>query len=749
MKNIDNETKELVSAFKSESMDLLEDAEMKIHSFTDCTGKEECVNTVFRVFHTIKGNAGYLNLKNVTSITHEAETLLDIFRKNQVKPTQVEIDIIYLACDTLKRIIVNVDKTYTDKGFETDSKIISESIQELIKNRMERSNILDDKKDKKSNVKNKKSKKKIEDDYSILITKEIIEKTIIESTGLLEKMEKEILELEKDTDNMELVSSIFRDIHTIKGNVGFIEQEEIEKECILLEEFLEKIRNGNKIINSDIISFILKKKDLIYKKFNSIHIDNKEKNNTKDINNENHNKSEEEYKQLGEILLEIGAVTKDDLNKALELQQSRIGEILIDRGAVSEDAVKKALDRQSTIASLKGIEKDFSTRSKEVRVNTEKLDKLFDLTGELISAEAMVINNPEVVKLNIESFEKSTNYLSKIIRELQEISMSMRMIPLEGLFTKAIRLVRDLSRKANKKVSLKIFGQETEMDRKIIEELSDPLTHLLRNAIDHGIENKEEREKKGKEEIAIIRLDAKYEGNEIWITISDDGRGLDRNKIIKKAKEKDLIKGEGKDLKDEEVWQFTFLAGFTTSEKVTDISGRGVGMDVVKKNIEKLKGKITINSIKDKGTDIILKIPLTVAIIDVVTVNVADKLYSIPSIDILEFFQPKEEQISYLKNNNQIIKLRDEVIPVIKLYDFFRINTAKTNLSEGIMVVIQREDKKAALFIENILGNQQIVIKPLTEIFGESRGLAGCSILGNGDVSLIIDTAGLIKETLI
>lgn len=749
MKNIDNETKELVSAFKSESIDLLEDAELKIHNFADCTEKDECINTVFRVFHTIKGNSGYLNLKNVTSITHEAETLLDIFKKNQLKPSQVEIDIIYLACDTLKRIITQVDKTYSDKGFETDTMIISESIQELIKNRLEINNELKEEKENKSNVKEEKSKKKIKDDYSVLITKEIIEKTIIESHGLLEKMEKEVLELEKDTNNMELISSIFRDIHTIKGNVGFIEQEEIEKECMNLEEFLEKIRSGNKIINSEVISFILKKKDIIYKQFDHIQIDEKDKKNRKAIDDERNNKSEIEYKQLGEILLEIGAVKQEDLKKALDLQQSRIGEILIDRGSVSEDAVKKALDRQSAITSAKGIEKDFSSHAKEVRVNTEKLDKLFDLTGELISAEAVVINNPEIVKLNLESFEKSINYLSKIIRELQEVSMSMRMIPLEGLFTKAIRLVRDLSRKANKKVALKMFGQETEMDRKIIEELSDPLTHILRNAIDHGIENKEEREKSGKEEIAAIKLDAKYEGNEIWITISDDGRGLDRNKIIKKAKEKNLLKGDGKELTDEEIWQFTFLPGFSTAEKVTDVSGRGVGMDVVLKNIEKLKGKIIIKSTKNIGTDIILKIPLTVAIIDVVTVNVADKIYSIPSIDILEFFQPKAEQISYLKNNNQIIKLRDEMIPIIKLYDFFRINTEKTSLTEGIMVVIQREEKKAALFIENILGNQQIVIKPLSEIFGESRGLSGCSILGSGEVSLIIDTADIIKESLL
>ena len=758
MINIDNETKELITAFTAESLDLIDEAELKIQNFIDCTGNDESVNTVFRAFHSIKGTASYLNFKNITSITHEAEALLDIFRKKNAKPSQVEIDIIYLACDILKSIIVKAEEVNTDKGFESDTKIISESIQQLIKNRTESSKKLinenneENKKKKTKHDKKNKSKENEDDYFDILITKEIVEKSISESITLLERLEKNLLALEKNSDDKELISSIFRDIHTIKGNAGFIGIEEIEKGCIDLEEFLYKIKNEKRQINSDVVSFLLKQIDLIIKGFNDIQIDEKKKDKNGDKEQKKHKKEKKEekkeYKRLGTILLEMGVVTKKNLKKALEIQNSRIGEILIDQGVASEDAVKKALEKQNSMNFIKGIETDYSIRGKEVRVNTEKLDKLFELAGELITAESMVIHNPEIAKLNIESFEKSTNYLSKITREIQEISMSMRMIPLEGIFAKAIRLVRDLSRKENKLITLKIIGQETEMDRKIIEELSDPLTHIIRNAIDHGIEHIEERKKKGKDEVATITLEAKYEGNEIWITIRDDGRGLNREKILKKAKEKNLIKGNGENLKDEEVWPFIFQAGFSTSEKVTDVSGRGVGMDVVKKNIEKLKGKISLRSIKGKKTEVILKIPLTLAIIDVITVNIADKLYSIPTIDIIEFIQVKEEQINYLQNKSQIIKLRNEVIPVIKLYDFFKIKTKKTALTEGVMVVIQRENKKAALFVDDILGNQQIVIKPLSETFEESKGLAGCSILGSGDVSLIIDSTGIIKESL-
>ncbi len=753
MKNIDNETKELITAFIAESLDLIDDAELKIHNFINCEKDPECINTVFRAFHSIKGTAGYLNFKNIANITHQAEALLDIFRKGKVQPKQVEIDIIYLACDILRRQILKVEKDYTDEGFESDTEIIVDSIQQLISNSNKiNNNIEKNNKRKEKNAKgvkqskNKKSKNKDLNNFEDLVTKEIVEKFISESTGLLEKIEKEILYLEKDPDNNEIISSIFRDIHTIKGNSGFIGAGEIEKECMELESFLDKIRTKEKNINSNVVSFLLERMDLINKRLNTVQMDKDGEIDEGEINDKK--EKGEEYKALGEILLEMGAVSDDELEKALEIQQGRIGEILIDRGAVQEDVIKKALDRQSSMTDAKGIEGDFSVRRKEVRINTEKLDKLFELTGELVTAEAMVINNPEIIKLNIESFEKTSNYLSKITKEMQEISMSLRMIPLEGIFTKTIRVVRDLSRKANKKVELKITGQDTEMDRKIIEELSDPLTHLIRNSMDHGIENRDERKKKGKKEVALIRLDARYEGNEIWITISDDGRGLNRDKILKKAKERGLIKGDGKELTDGEVWQFVFQAGFSTAEKVTDVSGRGVGMDVVRKNIEKLKGKILIKSIKDKGSEVILKIPLTVAIIDVITVKAGSNLYSIPTIDILEFFQANEEQISYSKSENKIIKLRNDVMPIINFYDFFKIKTEKKNLTEGIMVVVQKDDKKAAFFIDDILGNQQVVIKPLGETFGESRGLAGCSVLGGGEVSLIVDTSGIIRNSL-
>ena len=735
MKNIDNETKELILSFTAESMDLLDDAESKIHNLESGDNKE-VVNTIFRAFHTIKGTAGYLNFKRINDITHTAETLLDIFRKEEnIKPTQIDIDIIYLACDTLRKLVDHAEKEFSDEGFNEETQIVVDSIVQLINTYKDGKPVEVDKVKKTTEKKSKKDKS--ED----LVDQEIFDKFIAESSDLLENTENDLLKLEKNPADKELISSIFRNIHTLKGNSGFIGADNIEEECIKLEEIFEKLRNDEKYVNSSVISFVLEQIDLISKRLSSLKLKPDSKNEQEEYD------EDDDYKPLGEILVDMGAVSNDAVDKALSMQQSMLGEILVDSGDVKEGDLRKALEKQGVLGGDANMG-NLAAKRKDVRISTEKLDKLFELTGELVTAEAMVINNPIIKDLNSPDFEKSVNYLSKITRDLQEIAMTIRMIPLEGIFTKSIRLVRDLSRKANKIVNLKITGEDTEMDRKIIEELSDPLTHLIRNAIDHGIEDKKDREGSGKDKIATIHLSGKYEGNEIWITVKDDGKGLDRKKILSKAKERGLLVDDGSNLKDEDVWQFIFMPGFSTAEKVTDISGRGVGMDVVKKNIEKIKGKISIHSTKGNGTSIVLKIPLTVAIIDVITVKVSESVYSIPTVDIIEFFQPKESQITKIDSKEEIIKLRDEVIPIIKFYDFFKIKTEKTNLMDGIMVVVQREDKKAALFIEEIIGNQQVVIKTLTESFGHTRGVSGCSILGNGDVSLIVDTGNLIEECL-
>jgi two-component system chemotaxis sensor kinase CheA len=385
---------------------------------------------------------------------------------------------------------------------------------------------------------------------------------------------------------------------------------------------------------------------------------------------------------------------------------------------------------------------------KDIRVDMDKLDKLFELTGELITAETMVVQHPELRNLDLNGFESAASYLTKITRQMQEITMTVRMIPLEGLFNKMRRLVRDLSKKFDKNVLMEVSGQETEMDRNVIEQISDPLVHVMRNSIDHGIEDGATRVAAGKPKEGRLQLNAKYEGNEIWITIKDDGKGLSREKILAKAEERGMLKGDEENRPDEDIWKMIFEPGFSTAAQVSDVSGRGVGMDVVRRNIEKLKGKISVTSKTGEGTEIILKIPLTLAIMDGISVKVGNCNYAMALGDILEFHKATEGQVVNTDGRHSVLKLRDELMPIIKLHEFYEIDTKKKEVTDGILIITNSNNRKAAVLVDDIIGYQQIVVKSLPGYIGSIRAVSGCSIMGDGEVSLIIDMGSLLKEEL-
>ncbi|HSV55653.1 MAG TPA: chemotaxis protein CheW, partial [Magnetospirillaceae bacterium] len=449
---------------------------------------------------------------------------------------------------------------------------------------------------------------------------------------------------------------------------------------------------------------------------------------------------------IGEILVDLGATREEDVQKALDLQNKPVGEILVEAGAVKPADVEKALGIQKAAATdqTRGEE----IQRKEIRVDTAKLDKLFELVGELITAEAMVFNSPDLQDLKLDRFNKAALSLSKISREIQETTMMIRMIPLESLFHKMTRLVHDLSRKSGKPVVLRVAGQETEMDKNVIEQISDPLVHILRNAIDHGIESAEVRTARGKPATAAVSLDARYEGSEIWISIRDDGAGLNREKILATAQVKGLLKADPTSLPDEKVWRFIFEPGFSTAEKVSEVSGRGVGMDVVNKNLERIRGRVDISSEAGAGTEFTLKIPLTMAIIDGLTIMSGGSFYSVPLGDILEFFKAVPSQLTSANKGQEVINLRGTILPLLKLGELFRIPGAILDPLSGIIIVVKSADRKACLLIDEVVGNQQIVVKSLSEYLGKVDGISGCSILGDGTVSFIVDTGRLLSIAL-
>jgi len=381
-----------------------------------------------------------------------------------------------------------------------------------------------------------------------------------------------------------------------------------------------------------------------------------------------------------------------------------------------------------------------------ISVNVEKLDKLMDLVGEMVIAEAMVTQNPEIEKLGLEHFQKAARQLHKITSELQDMVMAIRMVPLSTTFIKMHRIMRDMCKNLGKEIELKVIGEETEVDKNIIEHISDPLMHLIRNSIDHGIEENDERVRKGKERVGTVTLEAKNSGSDVLVIIKDDGKGLEKEKIIEKAKEKGLLEKNENDMTDKEIYNLILLPGFSTKEQITEFSGRGVGMDVVLKNLEAVGGSVAIDSILGKGTTITLKIPLTLAIIDGMNIKVGNSRYTIPIITIKESFRPGEKECFKDPDDNEMIMVRGQCYPILRLHEHYGVKTDTTKFSDGIMIMVEQDEKTICLFADELLGQQQVVVKSLPNYIKNTkkiRGLAGCTLLGDGSISLILDIGGL------
>ncbi len=384
-----------------------------------------------------------------------------------------------------------------------------------------------------------------------------------------------------------------------------------------------------------------------------------------------------------------------------------------------------------------------------ISVNVNKLDKLMDLVGELVISEAMVTQNPDLMGLELENFYKSARQLRKITSELQDMVMSIRMVPLVSTFQKMNRVVYDMCRKQDKEVKLEIAGEETEVDKNIIEQISDPLMHLVRNAVDHGIEPPEDRRTKGKPETGKLTLEAKNAGSDVLLIVKDDGKGLNREAILKKAVENSLLNKPAEDMTEKEIFSLILFPGFSTKGRITEFSGRGVGMDVVTKNIEKVGGNVTVDSIEGEGTSITLKIPLTLAIIDGMNIRVGNARYTIPIMSIRESFRAEQKDIVTDPDENEMIMVRGQFYPVLRLHEVYSVKTDISHITEGIIVMVESGDKTLCIFADELLGEQQVVVKTLPgyiKSVKDIESLAGCTILGDGSISLILDIAGLLNS---
>ena len=395
----------------------------------------------------------------------------------------------------------------------------------------------------------------------------------------------------------------------------------------------------------------------------------------------------------------------------------------------------------------KAVESNGTVKQNYMSVNLNKLDVLMDIVGEIVITESTVTKNPEVLGLHLESFEKASRQLRKLTNELQDVVMSIRMVPVSGTFHRMERIVRDMSIKTNKKARLVIIGEDTELDKNVLDNLFDPLMHIVRNAMDHGLEPADERERLGKNPTGEIVLEARNSGSDVLIIISDNGRGLNRETLIDKGIEKGLIHKDRSEITDREAYSLIFKPGFSTCNQVTEFSGRGVGMDVAMRNIEKMGGSLMVDSTPGQGMCVTIRIPLTLAIIEGMLVSVGSFTYIIPMLSIKDSFKPGKKDVFSDPTGNEMIWLRGVCYPIVRLHKLFDIETDITNIWDGILILVEAQADTYCIFVDNLVGEQQTVVKAMPAYimknFDKINSMAGCTILGDGSISLILDINGL------
>ena len=584
---------------------------------------------------------------------------------------------------------------------------------------------------------------------------DIIDEFIAESDDLVANAEEALLLLESDPENMDAVGTVFRAFHTIKGNAAFLDLTLLSEMAHHAESLLSKVRDGEISYTGEYAELALRSIDMFKEILMSVRealggepllkpsgynelmglLDRSESSDCAEALND----ASGTPPRIGDILVSEGKAKRDKIEDAAATQGNQpIGVNIIKTKAASLTDVVQAIQTQKKIRDSQ------SMGESSLRVRTDRLDRLIDMVGELVIAHSMVAQDTSIVSGNNHDLLKKINHTSKIARELQDLSMSMRMVPLKPTFQKIARLVRDLANKAGKSVSLVTDGEDTEIDRNMVDLISDPLVHMVRNAIDHGIESLLEREKAAKPENGTVSLSAYHSAGSVVVEIQDDGCGLNCEAILAKARERGLV-NDADVLSDQEAFNLIFEPGFSTAKNITDVSGRGVGMDVVKRNIEALRGHIEIQSELGKGSTFKIRLPLTLAIIDGMVVRVGLERYIIPTISIVRSIQPKSKELSTIMQNSEIFSLGENLIPLFRLANLFHIDDALKDPTKALLVVVEENGVQAALLVDELLGQQQIVIKSLGETMENIEGVSGGAIMGDGRISLILDIGGIVK----
>ena len=589
---------------------------------------------------------------------------------------------------------------------------------------------------------------------------ELLNSFVTEALEHLESIEVNTLLLEDSPEDTEALNAVFRPFHTIKGVSGFLNLKDINHLAHALENLLDQARAGQLRIDSRAIDVILAGVDVLRQMISDCQAAAAEKRprlvfdtsgleaQVDELLSQGAAEAASEQEPpppLGQILVEKGEVPPQAVEEALAEQEKGVerplGEILVSKGAAAPTQVADGIRAQKSLAqSSRGGQRQ------EVKIDTAKLDFLLDMVGELVISQSMVQANPKVQSIDDRKLMADLAQLSRITSDLQKTTMAMRMVPIKQTFQRMVRVVRDTAKKRGRQVKLKLEGETTEIDRNMVEKFYDPLMHMVRNSVDHGIEDPEERRAAGKPPEGEVVLAAYHKGGNVCIEIRDDGKGLDREKILKKGLERGLVEeSEVENMTDEEVYQLIFQPGFSTAEQVTEISGRGVGMDVVQRTIDELRGKVTISSTLGQGTTFTIALPLTLAIIDGMVVEVGGERFILPTVAVAESLRPRRKDYNTVQGKGEMIMIRGNLLPLIRLHEIVEVEPKYHDPWEALVVVVEHHGQMRCLLVDRLVGRQEVVIKSLGESLKAVKVVAGGAIMGDGRVGLILDIEGVFK----
>jgi len=545
-----------------------------------------------------------------------------------------------------------------------------------------------------------------------------------EAAEHLASLETLLLSLDLNQPDSEKLNAIFRAAHSIKGSAstfGFPDMASVTHD---LETLLDRVRKQELQLCERIIDITLVARDVLLDQLAA------------------HQGGEQVPEQrVTDVIAKIRAIANEE-ESALVLAAPEVsdGTASVESNVVALDVKVATESKQQSAAP--------ASESSSIRVSIERVDQLINLVGELVITQSMLAQTAQLNQvtdepIDYERLQERLQQLERNTRELQESVMSIRMLPVSSVFSRFPRLVRDLAGKLNKQIELRTVGEGTEIDRGVIEKITDPLTHLIRNSVDHGIETVDERIAAGKPVKGLVTLTACHQGGSVVIEIRDDGRGLNRDKLLAKARERNVFVPDNPS--DQDVWQLIFAPGFSTAETVTDVSGRGVGMDVVRRNIEQLGGRVELTSVTGKGTTISIRLPLTLAIMDGMSVGIGDNTYIVPLTTIIESLRPRQEDVKTVASTGRVVFVRGEYLPLVALHEVFGLTPISNRPEQGILIIVDTECGRAALFVDELLGQRQVVIKSLESNYRKVPGISAATIMGDGSVSMILDVSEVVR----